>query len=378
MAIEPHGAPQIMITLQNLPKTSGGAPVAANASKPAAANASKPAAADASAPAADDAASALPGFASLLADRKANAGSAPDTTGTASSNDDDTPAPAVADAATGEVQAAIAMVASIAAAPAHRVAAQAPAEAAELQPRAVGRQSEVIKPAAPMRAEPPGTAGTQERTRARAIAPEAGLASRGMTEDAASGAAPNPAVARELAALTGSVHSAEQPLPAPGTPVPQLAAFALRYPTEPASPPASVDAPIGSARWGEQLATQVVVLVRDGTQAADIHVTPPELGPVRARITIDDGVATVMLSAPAHATREALEAALPALRDVLAESGIQLGGSAVSEERFAQQREARPDPLDRDAALTRASATDLPDGAPRERRVRVGLLDLYA
>jgi flagellar hook-length control protein FliK len=133
-----------------------------------------------------------------------------------------------------------------------------------------------------------------------------------------------------------------------------------------------VQAPVGSARWGEQLANQVVVLVRDGTHTAHIQLTPPELGPVRAQISIADGVASVVLSASVHETREALDAALPALRDALAESGIALGETSVSDKRLGQQSEHQPGRPRGEPAAPGHPAH------PPARRLSAGLLDVYA
>jgi flagellar hook-length control protein FliK len=134
----------------------------------------------------------------------------------------------------------------------------------------------------------------------------------------------------------------------------------------------AVEAAVGSARWGEQLASQVVVLVRDGTHTAHIQMTPPELGPVRAQIRIDDGVASVVLSASVHETREALDAALPALRDALAESGIALGESSISDRHLGEQGEPQAR-----RARGESAAAGQPAQPPAHRRA-AGLLDVYA
>ena len=156
--------------------------------------------------------------------------------------------------------------------------------------------------------------------------------------------------------------------------IPNIAAIAHIAASAPAHVNVQVEAPVGSARWGEQLANQVLVLVRDATPTAQIHVTPPELGPVRAQISFADGVASVVLNASAHETREALGAALPALRDALAESGITLGETSVSDERLGQQGERQTARARGDST---APETEQP-AQPNARRPRVGLLDLYA
>jgi len=63
-----------------------------------------------------------------------------------------------------------------------------------------------------------------------------------------------------------------------------------------------------------------------------LHVNPPELGPVEIRIAVDGDLrsaATVQFVASQSATRDALEAGLPRLREMLAESGITLSEASV-------------------------------------------------
>lgn len=144
---------------------------------------------------------------------------------------------------------------------------------------------------------------------------------------------------------------------------------------------ARLDAPLGSARWREDLAGQISVMVRDATTQAEIRVTPPELGPIQARISVDNGVATVWLSAPAPETRDALEAALATLRERLAESGIGLGETSVSEDRGTRFENRAPLP-DGEAERGDDRAGRGDDRAGRDaqgRGVRIeGLVDLYA
>ncbi len=148
---------------------------------------------------------------------------------------------------------------------------------------------------------------------------------------------------------------------------------------------ARLDAPLGSARWREDLAGHISVMLRDATTQAEIRVAPPELGPIQARVSVDNGVATVSLSAPAPATRDALEAALTTLRERLAESGIALGETSVSEDHPRRFEERAPLPDGRAARSgDPAERGDDPAGRGAERDApgRIarleGLVDLYA
>ena len=174
-----------------------------------------------------------------------------------------------------------------------------------------------------------------------------------------------------------------QPARPPDLQAPQAAARATQMPAAAAAPALHsprIDAPLGSARWGEELAGHITVLVRNATSEAEIRVAPPELGPIHARISVDNGIATVMLSAPAPETRDALEAALTTLRERLAESGLTLGEASVSQERmgrFEDREKKGPGSFD-SSSLAPFPPEAQPPGETAHRLRLEGLVDLYA
>ncbi len=139
-----------------------------------------------------------------------------------------------------------------------------------------------------------------------------------------------------------------------------------------------VTAPVGAPRFAHEFSQQVVWLATHDFQLAELRLDPPELGPVRVVIHVHDAEATAAFSALHPLTRDAIEAALPRLRDMLAEAGIQLSGVTVSAEGFGGEREY---------AAQRSALSQLPSGGtPAEsgsaagmpaRRLQ-GLVDLFA
>lgn len=137
-------------------------------------------------------------------------------------------------------------------------------------------------------------------------------------------------------------EAASAPLPlladAPAAPPPALPQ-ALSTPAHAAAPAAShverrIDARVGTADWNDGLARQVTVMVKDGEHTAQLRLDPPDLGPLEVRLSMarnQDGVAHAQFASPHAAVRDALEAALPQLRAVLADSGITLGQASVGE-----------------------------------------------
>lgn len=102
----------------------------------------------------------------------------------------------------------------------------------------------------------------------------------------------------------------------------------------------TIDLPVQDAAWGERLSERVVVMAGSRLQNAEIRLTPSELGPIRVQVNVEDGTANVTFHAQHAVTRDAIEQALPRLRELLAENGLALGNADVGDRGIAQgQRE---------------------------------------
>lgn len=99
----------------------------------------------------------------------------------------------------------------------------------------------------------------------------------------------------------------------------------------------NVSTPVGHARWGEELAQKVVWMTSQQTQVAEIHLNPAHLGPVEVMLSISQDQATAQFVSQHPAVRDAIQDALPRLREMLAESGIQLGNVMVGADSFQQE-----------------------------------------
>lgn len=97
-----------------------------------------------------------------------------------------------------------------------------------------------------------------------------------------------------------------------------------------------VDLPVGQPKWGGEFAQKIVWLTSQQQQVAEIHLNPAHLGPVDVMLSITQDQATAQFSSPHLAVREAIEQALPKLREMLAENGIQLGNVTVGADSFQQ------------------------------------------
>ena len=93
-----------------------------------------------------------------------------------------------------------------------------------------------------------------------------------------------------------------------------------------------IDVPMRASAWGDQLGERVLLMAGNKLQSADIRLTPPELGPLRVQLSVDDAAASVTFHAQHAVTRDAIEQALPRLRDMLADNGITLGQASIGDQ----------------------------------------------
>ena len=94
---------------------------------------------------------------------------------------------------------------------------------------------------------------------------------------------------------------------------------------------------IQSEAWGKVLSSRVVWMAREGVQKAELRLNPANLGPVEVKLNMNNEQASVAFVAHNAATRDALEQALPRLKESFQENGMNLANADVSEQASEQQ-----------------------------------------
>ncbi|QHQ25311.1 flagellar hook-length control protein FliK [Pectobacterium parvum] len=102
---------------------------------------------------------------------------------------------------------------------------------------------------------------------------------------------------------------------------------------------AQLNAPFGSPQWQDALGQQIIMFSRNGQQTVELRLNPQELGALHISLKINDNQAQIHLASASGQVRSALEAALPHLRNAMAESGINLGQSSVGSDSSAWQQQ---------------------------------------
>jgi flagellar hook-length control protein FliK len=103
------------------------------------------------------------------------------------------------------------------------------------------------------------------------------------------------------------------------------------------APQFSVPTPVGNSAWAEDVGNRIVWMAGKDLGKAELILTPPHLGRVEISLSLNGDQASASFVAATPAAREALEQALPKLRDLMSQAGIDLSQANVSANNSGQQ-----------------------------------------
>ncbi|HEY4318456.1 MAG TPA: flagellar hook-length control protein FliK [Herbaspirillum sp.] len=87
---------------------------------------------------------------------------------------------------------------------------------------------------------------------------------------------------------------------------------------------------VGSPAWDSALGNKMVWMSNNGQQTATLTLNPRDLGPMQVTINVNKTLADATFVAANPEVKAALEAAMPKLREMMDQAGIQLGQANVS------------------------------------------------
>ena len=175
------------------------------------------------------------------------------------------------------------------------------------------------------------------------------------------------------------------PLADTGSAAPPLSAA----PQGPAAPPPAattfpaytIATSLQQPGWDQGFAQRVHWLIGQQIQSAELQLDPPELGPIGVRIALDHDRASVTFVTQHGVVRDAVEASLPRLREMLNNEGITLADVSV-EQRGPQQHDGDSGARGTSLPAYAGDAGAVPDTERQSPHLRVstdiGLVDLYA
>lgn len=158
-------------------------------------------------------------------------------------------------------------------------------------------------------------------------------------------------------------------------------------PAGPVAVPGAITAGLGTSTWAPEFSRHLAALAQrthNQSHRVELRLDPPELGPLRIALQVQDHVAHAVFVSAHASVRQAVENALPQLQEHLAQAGLALGDTSVSDHGLTDSAfsgdEAQPSPTTSPAGLRlNAAKSPLLSGAhPRTPPTSDALVDTYA
>lgn len=145
----------------------------------------------------------------------------------------------------------------------------------------------------------------------------------------------------------------------------------------------AISHPLRHPQWGQALGQRVVYMSNNQVQEAKITLNPEKLGPVQVKLQLDkEQQVHVSMVAQHTTTKEAMEQALPKLKEMLESAGIQYASIDVMDERSQQsmQQDSSDSDSDSSSAPDYEAAEDEESvmESNRTQQVTDNLVDYYA
>ncbi len=96
---------------------------------------------------------------------------------------------------------------------------------------------------------------------------------------------------------------------------------------------------IHNSEWGGAVGQRISWMIGNKLQSAQLRITPAHLGPVDIKLSIENNIANVSFLSNHQVVREALEQAIPKLKEMLEEQKLDLGNVDISDKHQAGKGE---------------------------------------
>ena len=141
-----------------------------------------------------------------------------------------------------------------------------------------------------------------------------------------------------------------------------------------------LNTPVGQPGWDQAVGERIQWMVNQNIQQAEIKLTPPNLGPMEIKISVQNDQTNVTFIAAQAPTREALESSIPRLREMFGEINLNLANVDVGHQQAGEPgREGAAESRGSDGSSEADSSQSWSaDSGGVQIRTGDGLLDTYA
>ncbi|VAW67901.1 Flagellar hook-length control protein FliK [hydrothermal vent metagenome] len=136
----------------------------------------------------------------------------------------------------------------------------------------------------------------------------------------------------------------------------------------------AISAQLSSPDWSAQMRQKVSMMLQGGIQKADIKLNPAHLGPMEIKLSMSDDRASISFVTQHAPVREAIEQAMPKLREMLEEQGLNLVDVDVSTYAEQQHKEQQSDEKSNSRHRRSADETPLQENIPEQQGAGINVV----
>ncbi|MGZ8163620.1 MAG: flagellar hook-length control protein FliK [Methylobacter sp.] len=144
----------------------------------------------------------------------------------------------------------------------------------------------------------------------------------------------------------------------------------------------AITRPLTHPGWSKDLGEQIIWMNNKAIPAAEINLNPEHLGPISVRIDVNQDQATIMFTAQHANVKEALEASIPKLREMLATQQLNLINVNISQNSTSDQGRSQSQTFSNTSENREQGIEGVTNTIEKTEHGRVvvskGLLSLYA
>jgi flagellar hook-length control protein FliK len=100
-----------------------------------------------------------------------------------------------------------------------------------------------------------------------------------------------------------------------------------------------ISVPLSHHDWSDELSNRVSWMIHQEVQTASVKLNPPHLGPLEVQVSLANDQVNVSFTTHHALVRDALDASMPRLRDMLGNSGLQLGDANVTHHSYSNSNQ---------------------------------------